>query len=383
MIHRKQIIQKIEKALSRSRVVVLTGPRQCGKTTLARQFLQASSGNYFDLEDPLSVVRLSEPMTALTPLTGLIVIDEIQLRPDLFRILRVLCDRTPVPAKFLILGSASPALLRQTSESLTGRVEMIEIEGLSIADLGSDNCQNHWLKGGFPLSWTAASAEDSTAWRKSFLQNVLTLDLSQFNIRIPPQTLLRFWRMASHLHGSNWNSAEAAAAMETSQTTARHYLDLLTGFFFIRQLQPYFVNIGKRQIKSPRIYFRDTGLLHSMLGISTMEELLTHPKCGFSWEGYIIEEILKLSRFDNAWYWRTQNGAEADLLLERNGKLIAVECKRADAPRVTPSMRSVIADLKPEHLYVIYPGGKRYELNDNISAVPMHEFPLETGITGG
>ena len=361
-------------ALKRSRVVALLGPRQCGKTTLARQFVPAESLNYFDLEDPASLARLSEPDTALRSLKKLVVIDEIQRRPDLFPLLRVLADRSPLPTRFLILGSVAPDLLKQSSETLAGRLETIPLEGFRLADLGSAGQARHWLRGGFPLSYTARTEADSLAWRHQFLQTFLERDMPQLGVTIPAIALRRFWNMIAHYHGQIWNAAELARALAVNESTVRRYLDLMTGVFMVRQLPPWFENLGKRQVKAPKIYVRDSGLLHALLGVANQRDLEHHPKVGASWEGYAVEEVLKALRPDEAYYWATHNGAEIDLVLFKNGRRIGVECKRADAPVLTPSMRIALADLKLEVLYVVYPGGKRYTLAKKVEVVPLTEL---------
>lgn len=374
MIDRQTDLALIRRALRRSRVVALLGPRQCGKTTLARQFVPTDSLNYFDLEDPQSVARLTEPNLALRPLKKLVVIDEIQRRPDLFPLLRVLADRSPLPARFLILGSASEELLKQSSESLAGRLETVPLEGFRLADLGASALSKHWLRGGFPLAYTPRRESDSVSWRRQFLQTFLERDLPQLGIEIPAVALGRFWNMVAHYHGQIWNAAELARALAVSQPTVRRYLDLMTGVFMVRQLAPWFENLGKRQVKSPKVYVRDSGLLHSLLGIANQHDLENHPKVGASWEGYAVEEVLKAIPHDEAYYWATYNGAELDLLLFQNGRRIGIECKRADAPTLTPSMRTALADLKLDHLYVLYPGDKLYTLGKKIQVVPLAKF---------
>ncbi len=371
MINRPAIINAIQQALERSRVVALIGPRQSGKTTLAREFVPGDSLNYFDLEDPVSLARLDEPMTALRGLRGLIVIDEIQRRPDLFPLLRVLADRQPLPAQFLILGSASPELLRRSSESLTGRLETIAIGGFSLAEVGVSAQRPHWLRGGFPLSFLASSDSDSLAWRKNFIQTFLERDLLQLGVRTPAATILRFWTMLAHYHGQVWNAAEPARSLGVSEPTARRYLDLLEGLFMVRALQPWHANLKKRQVKSPKIYFRDSGLLHYLLGVRTELDLETHPKSGASWEGYVVEEVLKAVAPDEAYFWATHGGAELDLLLLKQGRKVGVECKRVDAPRLMPSMQTALEDLQLEHLAVIYPGDRPYPLAEHVTAVPL------------
>lgn len=380
MVHSGAVIDRrtdsgmVRTALKRSRVVALLGPRQCGKTTLARQFVPVESLNYFDLEDPASLARLSEPDTALRSLKKLVVIDEIQRRPDLFPLLRVLADRNPLTARFLILGSAAPDLLKQSSETLAGRLETVPLEGFRLADLGLAAQPRHWLRGGFPLSYAARTEADSLTWRHQFLQTFLERDMPQLGVTIPAIALRRFWNMVAHYHGQIWNAAELARALAVNESTVRRYLDLMTGVFMVRQLPPWFENLGKRQVKAPKIYVRDSGLLHALLGVANQRDLEHHPKVGASWEGYAVEEVLKALRPDEAYYWATHNGAEIDLVLFKNGRRIGVECKRADAPVLTPSMRIALADLKLDALYVVYPGEKRYTLAKKVEVVPLAEL---------
>jgi hypothetical protein len=361
----------VRAALKRSSVVALVGPRQCGKTTLARELVDAESPNYFDLEDPAAAVRLAQPMTALRELRGLVVVDEVQRRPDLFPVLRVLADRRPLPARFLILGSASPDLLRQSSESLAGRLELLEMGGFSLAEVGFAAHARHLRRGGFPRSFLARSEADSLAWRKNFIISFLERDLPQWGIAAPVTTLHRFWTILAHYHGQTWNAAEPARTLSVSEPTVRRYLDILSGVFMIRQLQPWHANLKKRQVKAPKIYFRDTGLLHYLMGIRTDKDLLTHPKCGASWEGYVIEEALKVAEPDEAYFWATHGGAELDLLLKKDGRLYGVECKRIDAPRLTTSIRIAIENLGLDHITVVYPGTKAYPLSDKVTVVPL------------
>ena len=371
MIERTALQQTIQQALARSRVVALIGPRQCGKTTLARRFVSPDSVNYFDLEDPVSLARLDQPMTALSGLSGLVVIDEIQRRPELFPILRVLCDRDPLPARFLVLGSASPVLLRQSAESLAGRIEIVTMAGFSLAEVGAAAQARHWQRGAFPLAFLAASDEDSLAWRKNFIRTFLERDLPRLGSGIPAASFFRFWSLLAHYHGQVWNAAEAARALDVSESTTRRYLDLLEGVFMVRQLAPWYANLAKRQIKSPKVYLRDTGLLHQMLGIRTEQELLLHPKSGASWEGYVIEEVIKAVAPDEVYFWGTHAGAELDLLLVKHGRRLGVECKRMDAPRLTASMQIALNDLALDHLTVVYPGDRPYPLADRVTVVPL------------
>ena len=377
VIERNSILSAIKTALGRSRIVALIGPRQSGKTTLARQFVRSDSVNYFDLEDPVSLARLEQPVTALQDLRDLVVIDEIQRRPDLFPILRVLADREGLTARFLILGSASPELIRSSSESLAGRMETISISGFSLAEVGVDRLQEHWLRGGFPLSFLAENDSDSFAWRKNFVQTFLERDLPRWGVQIPAGNLLRFWTMISHYHGQVWNAAEPARSLGVSEPTIRRYLDILQDVFMVRILQPWHTNLKKRQVKSPKIYFRDSGLLHSLLGIRMHDELQTHPKSGASWEGYVMEEVIKSINPDEAYFWATHNGAEIDLLLLKNGRRLGVECKRVDAPRLTLSMQIALEDLQLDQLAVIYPGARKYPLGEKVTVVPISELGLE------
>ena len=371
MITRPQELGQIRRALKRSRVVALIGPRQCGKTTLARQIVPPDSPNYFDLEDPTSLARLAEPMTSLSTLRGVVVIDEVQRRPDLFPVLRVLADRKPLRARFLILGSASPALLRQSSESLAGRAETIPLSGFSLAEAGTKLQNRHWLRGGFPRAFLARSNADSLAWRRQFIQTFVERDLPQLGINIPAQAMLRFWTMVAHYHGNIWSAAEPARSLGISEPTVRRYLDALTGLFMVRQLQPWHENLGKRQVKSPKIYVRDSGLLHQLLGIRTDKELLSHPKCGASWEGYAVEEALKHFQPDEAYFWATHQGAELDLLLFKDGRRLGVEIKRMDAPTLTPSMRIALENLRLDRLVILYPGSTRYALAKRVEVLPL------------
>lgn len=381
MIKRTQWHNQIQIALKRSRILTLVGPRQCGKTTLAREFVREDSANYFDLEDPLSLARLEEPMTALGSLQGLIVIDEIQRRPELFPILRVLVDRSSFAGQFLILGSASGDLLRQSSETLAGRMETLHLRGFSLQELGLNAQPRHWLRGGFPLSYLAANEQDSLAWRKEFIQTLLERDFPQWGIQTSATALWRFWSMLAHYHGQIWNAAEFARAMGVSEPTTRRYLDLLSDAFMVRQLQPWHANIRKRQVKSPKIYIQDSGLLHQLLGITSERDLLTAPKIGASWEGYVIEEVLSAVQPDEAWFWATYQGAEIDLLMQKNGRLLGVECKRADAPRITPSIRTALVDLKLDKVFVVYPGSKRYKLAEQVEALPLADlFTPDNGL---
>ncbi len=371
MLARQRIHAQIEAALARSPVVALVGPRQVGKTTLARAFVAEVSPNYFDLEDPISVARLTEPMTALRGLSGLVVIDEIQRASDLFPVLRVLVDRTDAPARFLLLGSASPALLRQSSESLAGRIEVIEIGGFSLDEVGLAAAAELWLRGGFPRAFLAETLADTQAWRRQFLLALTERDLPQLGITLAPAAMMRFLTMLGHYHGQTWNAADPARSLGISETTVRRYLDLLAGTYLVWVLPPWHANIGKRQVKAPKLYWRDSGLLHQLLGISDTDALLSSPRCGASWEGFVLESLHNALMPEEAYFWATHTGAELDALFVRDGRRLGIEIKRADAPRLTPSMRHAMTDLQLDLLWVIYPGNRAYSLADRVEALPL------------
>ncbi len=371
LIPRKELLDAIRRGLGRAPVVVMTGPRQCGKTTLAREILPEDAPGYFDLEDPASLARLEEPGTALGALKGFVVIDEVQRRPDLFPLLRVLADRRGTPARFLILGSASGDLSRQSAESLAGRAEHVDIGGFTLGELGADALGKLWRRGGFPRAYLASSEADSYAWRRQFVQTLLERDLPQWGVRVPAVALRRFWTMVCHYHGQVWNASEPARAMDVHPTTTRRYLDMLTDALMVRQLQPWHANVGKRQVKAPKVYVRDSGLLHQLLGLEHEKAVLGHPKSGASWEGFAIEQVLAREPHEDAWFWATHQGAELDLLLRSGDRLLGVECKRTDAPRITPSIRIALDDLGLERVAIVYPGAKRFALSDRVEAVPL------------
>ena len=377
-IARTRLQAHVRCALARSRAVVLAGPRQSGKSTLAASLVTRGGARWFDLENPVDRQRLEQPMTALAALqdsaradAGPIVIDEVQLAPGLFAVLRVLIDRSPANGQFLLLGSASPALLRQTGESLLGRVEVIEVGGFDIEEVSPARQTALWLRGGYPRSFLAANDADSTVWRTQAMQRHVESDLPQFGVNVAAPAMLRFWRMLAHFHGQVWNAADPARSLAVSEPTVRRYLDVLTQTFMVRQLQPWHQNLGKRQVKAPKIYFRDTGLLHTLMGVPTLDALLAHPRSGASWEGFALEQVLRVAQPDEAFFWATHNGAELDLLLFKDGQRIGVEFKRADAPRVTPSMNIAMRDLQLDRLFVVYPGVLRYPLGARMEAVPL------------
>jgi hypothetical protein len=373
MILRKHYLAQVKKALARSPIVALIGPRQCGKTTLARQVIPARHPHYFDLEDPVVARLMENPMTALQGLHGLVVVDEAQRQPGLFPVLRVLADRAEQPATFLILGSASPELSRQAAESLAGRVEIIEMRGFDLNELPPDAQEKLWERGGFPRSYLAADGEGSVAWRKNFIRTFLERDLAALGFGLSPALMGRFWTMLAHYHAQLWNGSEIAASLGIAPNTARAYLDALEQTYMIRRLQPWHANLGKRLVKTPKIYFRDSGLFHTLCGIQSAAGLLTHPKLGASWEGFALEEILQAQQPDQSWFYAVHSGSELDLLMEIGGRRIGVEFKRADAPHAMRSMHLAIADTKLDELWVVYPGTRTYALDKKITVRPLVE----------
>lgn len=374
MIHRPQEEERLRTALARAPIVLLTGPRQAGKSTLARAVVDAPPSNVFDLEDPRDLARLGEPTLTLPNLGGTVVIDEAQRRQDLFPILRVLVDEDDRPGRFLVLGSASPDLVGLASESLAGRVTLVELGGFRLASVGPDSLDALWVRGGLPRSYLAESEDASVAWRDDYIATFLERDLANLGVRVPATTMRRFWTMIGHYHGQTWNGAELARALGVSQPTVRRYLDALTDALVVRQVQPWFANIAKRQVRSPKVYVRDSGLLHRLLGIADEQALLGHPKVGASWEGFVIEQLLMLDVRD-PWFWGTSSGAEIDLLVELGGQRVGIEVKRSDQPRVTPSMRSALADLGLDRLIVVHAGTQRFQLAENVEALPARELP--------
>ena len=371
MLERAALEASVRSALARSPTVALVGPRQVGKTTLARRLLGHGSAQWFDLEDPQAAAALATPLLALQALRGLVVIDEVQHASDLFKVLRVLVDRPDNAAQFLLLGSASPALLRQSSESLAGRIEVIEAGGFTVDETGPDQAAALWWRGGFPRSYTAPSDDDSRAWRREFIRTTVERDLPQLGMNVAAPAIYRFWAMMAHFHGQIWNAADPARSLGVNESTVRRYLDWLTQAYLVRQLQPWHANLGKRQVKAPKIYLRDTGLLHELLGVADPQALLVHPKCGASWEGFALDQVLRIARPDEAYFWATHAGAELDLLMWKDGRRVGVEFKRADAPTLTLSMRIAMQDLGLDALYVVYPGTRRYALAQGVEAVPL------------
>lgn len=368
--------QRLQIALARSPVVLLVGPRQAGKSTLARHVVAPPAGNHFDLEDPRDLLRLGDPTLSLPPLQGTIVIDEAQHSSALFPILRVLVDADRRPGRFLVLGSASPDLIGLASESLAGRVTIVELAGLRVGDVGAQHLDTLWRRGGLPPSFLALEQE-SVAWRDDYIATFLERDLANLGVRIPPTTLRRFWTMVAHYHGQTWNGAELSRALGVSQPTVRRYLDALTDALVVRQLTPWFANISKRQVRSPKVYIRDSGLLHRLLGLEDQVGLLGHPKVGASWEGFVIEQLITLLDIRDPSFWSTQGGAELDLFATFGTSRVGFEIKRTDQPRMTPSIRSALADLELDHLFVIHAGATRFTFNPNVTAVPASEVLIQ------
>jgi predicted AAA+ superfamily ATPase len=376
-VERTGQLAHVEGMLARHRAVGLLGARQVGKTTLAKTIAARRRGpvSFFDLENPDHLARFEEPMLALEPLRGLVVIDEVQRRPDLFAILRVLIDRPRAP-KYLLLGSASPELLRQSSESLAGRIVYHILEGFSLAETGAQQMNRLWVRGGFPRSYLARSTLASWKWRRGFVQTFLERDLPQLGLRLPATTLQRFWNMLAHVHGQIWNASEFARSFGVSDTTARGYLDLLAGLYVVRLLHPWFENLTKRQVKAPKVYFADSGLLHAILGLQTRAALEQHPKLGASWEGFMLCSVVsRLGALpEECFFWATHGGAELDLLVLRGKERRGFEFKRTSAPRTTPAMRSAVADLHLTSLDVVHAGRATFTLARGVRAVAAHRL---------
>jgi hypothetical protein len=371
MIPRPDAIERITTVFKVHPIAALLGPRQCGKTTLARMISEREPCTYFDLENPVDLRRLSAPMSTLEELSGLVVMDEIQRRPDLFELLRVLVDRPKNPVRFLVLGSASPGLIKGVSESLAGRIGFVDLSGFDLREVGTENRSRLWIRGGFPRSFLAEDDNSSTAWREDFIRTFLERDIPQLGITIPAETLRRFWTMISHYHGQVWNAAHFSRSLGTSEKTARRYLDILAGAYMVRVLPPWYENIRKRQVKAPKIYIRDSGILHALLQINTMTDLQGHPKIGSSWEGFCLEQLIGGLKTRDVYFWATHAGAELDLLVTVGGNRYGFEFKYADAPGSNRSMRIAIEDLGLEHLWIIYPGRKKYDIDKGISVIPI------------
>ena len=383
MIPRRQHLARVRLLLDEFPVVALIGARQVGKTTLARQLAEAHQEPvaWFDLEDPVDLAKLEAPGFQLRPLRGLVVLDEIHRLPDIFQLLRVLADRPGPPARFLVLGSASAEMLRQTSESLAGRVAFHILDGFDLAE--ADDPERLWLRGGFPRSYLASSDAASRRWRDGFIRTLLARDLPDLGSTIPSTTLRRFWTMLAHWHGQTWNGAEFGRAFGVSHTTVRRYLDLLTSVFVVRQLLPWFENISKRQVRSPKVYIADSGVLHALLGLTDRTDVMSHPKVGASWEGFVIQQIVQLLRAppEQRFHWSTHTGAKLDLLVVDGSRRYGFEVKRSEAPRLTRSMRSAVETLKLDRLDVVHAGTERYRMADRVRALPAGELVGELRAT--
>jgi uncharacterized protein len=374
MIKRLTDVENIKKLLDTFPVVAILGPRQCGKTTISKEF---SAQHYFDLENPRDAARLEHPQLTLEDLSGLITIDEIQRMPDLFPLIRYMVDNKP-RQKYLVLGSASRELLKQSSDSLAGRIGYYRLEGFRVSDVGAENFKQLWLRGGFPRSYTAQSDDESLLWRENYITTFLEKDIPQFGIEIPSQSLRRFWKMLSHYHGQVINYSELGRSFGISDTTVKRYIDILESTFMIRIQPPWYTNLGKRLVKSPKIYLRDPGIFHSLMAIETLEQLTAHNKLGASWEGFALECVAKSigKRDEEMYFWSTHSGAEVDLFWQKAGKNWGVEFKYMDAPRLSKSMQIAQNDLELEHLWVVYPGDDRYRLANNITILPLKQIPI-------
>jgi hypothetical protein len=375
VIDRGHAVSSVLGLLQRHPVVGIVGARQVGKTTLARAVGRAQNRptTYFDLEDARDLARLADPALALSELRGLVVIDEVQRLPGLFQVLRVLADRPRRPARFLVLGSASPELLRQSAETLAGRIAYFELGGFSLDEVGAAQHRRLWLRGGFPRAYLARTDAHSVEWRREFVRTFLERDLPALGIRVQSTTLRRFWTMLAHYHGQVWNASEFGRAFGVADTTARGYLDTLTAALVVRQLPPWHENLSKRQVKSPKLYVADSGVLHTLLNLSTRADLEGHPKIGASWEGFVIEQVIRTlgAVREECFFWATHGGAELDLLVVRGRVRLGFEVKRTSAPRVTASMRSAMSDLGLHRLHVIHAGAQSFPLADGIAAVAL------------
>ena len=374
ILERNAYLASISERLEDFPIVALPGPRQAGKTTLSRLLTDSMPErkvHTFDLESPADLARLTNPELTLSPLEGLIILDEIQRMPELFPILRVLADRPGTPARFLILGSASPELVKGASESLAGRVSFVDVSGFSLIEVGTENLARRWWRGGFPLAYLAKNDAAARQWHEDFFRTFLERDIPQLGIRVPAVTLRRFWTMIAHYHGQIWNAAELAKSLGSSEPTARRYLDILSGTYVVRQLPPWFENLKKRQVKAPKVYIRDSGICHSLLDIVDRTALDSHPKLGASWEGLAIEQILSVTGDRNAYFWATHAGAELDLLVFHGGKRLGFEFKYSEKPTTSKSMHVALADLALDRLYVVHPGKHEFPLTETITATPL------------
>lgn len=383
MIERSKEIAVLRTLLRRHRVVGLIGARQVGKTTLARRLAQVwpARVEYFDLESPEDQARLADPLLTLKPLRGLVVIDEIQRIPNLFGVLRVLVDRPRRPVRFLVLGSASPELLRQTSESLAGRIVYHEVGGFSLEEVGVANQSRLWIRGGLPRSFLARSMAESHEWRQGFIRTFLERDLPQLGMRVNAMAMRRFWTMLAHYHGQIWNASEFARSFGVADTTVRDYLDRLTAAMVVRQLAPWHENVAKRQVKSPKVYIADSGLLHTLLNLRAQADIEAHPKLGASWEGWVLEQVIRRLNADRqeCFFWATHGGAELDLLVVRGKTRLGFEAKRTVAPSLTASTRQALRDLRLDRIDVIHAGDRTFALADRGRAVAVSRLLKDLG----
>jgi uncharacterized protein len=374
VIERRRYLGALRAAISRNPVTVLLGPRQCGKTTLASQ-LASTRGrvHLLDLEKAADRERLRQPELALSQLRGLIIIDEVQRQPGLFTALRPLADRPGTPARFLLLGSVAPELMRGVSESLAGRVGFVDLAGFDIEEIGAEGWRQLWLRGGFPRSFLARGEGVSLSWRHDFIRTFLERDVPQLGIRVGSEALRRFWMMVAHYHGQIWKGSELARSLGVSERSVRHYLDLLSGAYVLRQLQPWHVNVGKRQYKAPKVYVRDSGLLHALLSLGSLSAVESHPVLGASWEGFALEQVLRVTGGRDCYFWGTHAGAELDLLVFLRGRPIGVEFKYADAPRMTKSLHIALDDLRLDQAFIVHPGDSAYKVHERVEVLPLTE----------
>ena len=378
-LNRQKFEKKIEDSIQRNPITAILGPRQCGKTTIAREISKLQASVIIDLEDPADFeLLLVSPKVFLEQQKGLVVIDEVQRMPDLFPILRVLADQQHSNRKFLILGSASPGLIKNSSESFAGRIGFVDLTGFKLEEAGQGSLRQLWLRGGFPRSYLSVSDEESFQWREAFIRTFLERDINLLGFNIPPITLRKFWVMLAHYHGQIWKGSEFARSMGISEPTVKRYLDILSGTYLVRQIQPWHENLKKRQVKSPKIYIRDSGILHTLLSLQK-DQVVNHVKAGASWEGFIIEQILQKMDTRDYYYWRTHTGVELDLLVFKNGKRFGFEIKYSDKPGISRSMRQAIEDLKLDVLFLVYQGKHPLELEEKIRLLPVDQF-VETSI---
>ncbi|MEK7249342.1 MAG: ATP-binding protein [Bacteroidota bacterium] len=383
LIKRSETLARITWGLRNYPVTAILGPRQCGKTTFARLICNEMRGAYYDLENPKDRAKLKNSMLTLSEPHPVIVLDEIQQQPELTMVLRVLADRKPTRTRFLILGSASPALAMRASDSLAGRIHFVDIGGFTLSDVGRERQQQLWMRGGFPLSYLALDDASSSAWRENFIRTFLERDLPQLGVRIPATTLRRFWTMLAHYHGQVWNASDIAKSLAVSYPTAKKYLDILTGGFVVWQLQPWFENLGKRIVKAPKVYIRDSGILHALLNIDDWDTLHSHPRLGASWEGFAMQQLLDWLGDRDSYFWGTYAGAELDLFAIRNGKRWGFEIKYNEAPTMTKSMHIALADLKLDRLWVIYPGKSSYPMHEKVECVGLVDIAKIRAVVEG